>query len=117
MCTTTCSHAHVLSDVMYFKNTITQSQGLVLPSSPPPGKIKARCLHDPSNYILKGFIGTGPTWDLKVSKAGGDMEESHRLSLGLGDQPGLVAVPDQGGFKMQGALCRVEGGRSGVQGA
>lgn len=69
----TCSCVHVLSDILYFKNTITQSQGLILPNFS-PGEIKARCLHDPSNYSLKGFIGTGPTWDLKVSKAGGDME-------------------------------------------
>lgn len=34
----------------------------------------------------------------------------------MGDQLGLVALAAQGGFKMQGALCRVEGALSGVQG-
>lgn len=95
------SYAHVLSDILYFKTTITQSQGLVLPNFL-PGKIKARCLHDPSNYILKGFIGTGCIWDLEVSKTGGDMEKLHIATSGLegpagiGGSSGLRRVQDEG---------------------
>lgn len=37
------------------------------------------------------------------------MEKLYRLSLrvGVGDQPGLVALLAQGGFKVQVALCRL----------
>lgn len=81
LCRTTCSYEHVLLNILYFKMTSTsiQSQGLVLPDF--PSKIKVRCLHSPSNYIMEGFIGTEFSWKLEASRKDGDMGTLHRLSL------------------------------------
>lgn len=71
-------------------------------------RIKARCLHRPSNYIT-GFIGTELSWELEASRTDpGTQRGCIGYLSGEPNQPGLVALRIQRGFRVQSA-------RQGVQ--